>query len=60
MFLVPAVISSKLDPSSNLLVTADLKLVQVRKMSFGANMGQKVRDITEARLLGADGAFQQN
>ena len=58
MFLVPLVVDCKLVTSSDLLMTANLELMEVREMSFGADMSQKVRGIAEVRSLGTDEAVE--
>lgn len=59
MFLVPLVVECKLVASSDLLMTANLEHVEVREMSFGADMSQKVRGIAEVRSLGTDEAVEE-
>lgn len=58
MFLVPLVVECKLVTSSNLLMTANLELVEVREMAFGADMSQKMGGIAEVGSLGTDEAIE--
>ena len=56
MLLVPLVVIGKLDACSNLLMALDLELVEVCEMALGANVGKKMGDVREVRLLRADAA----
>lgn len=42
MLLVPLVICCQFMAGRNFLVTADLKLVQVRQVTFGSDMGKEM------------------
>lgn len=57
--MVPLVVVGKLDTSCNLLVALDRQLVVVGQVTFGADMGKKVRDIAESLLPGANAAAEQ-
>ena len=47
MLLVPLVVFSQNNTSRDLLMASNLQLVEVGKMSFGADVGKKVGHVTE-------------
>ena len=59
MLLVPPVVSGKVMTGRNLLMASDLEFVQMGEVTFGANVGQKMGNITESRLFGTNAAFEQ-
>jgi hypothetical protein len=52
-------VRSQCRASGDLLEASDLKFVPLRKVTFGADVGEKVRNVTEGGFLGAKAAGKQ-
>ena len=59
ILLIPLIVVGELDAGCNLLVALDCQFVVVGQMTFRADMGQKVRDVAESLLPGANTATEQ-
>ena len=57
--LTPLLILCQSHTCCNFLETPNLEFVPLRKMSLGADVGEKVRDVREFGLLGAETAGEQ-
>ena len=58
MLLIPLVVSGKSSAGSNFCVALDLQSVILGQVTFGADMGEKVGDVTELLLSGANAASE--
>jgi len=59
VLLEPLLIDRELMTGCDLFMAADLQLVQMGQVTFGAYMGQKMRGVAKGWLLGTNAAVQQ-
>ena len=57
--IIPLIILFDGGSSGEIMRGTDFELVIVRQMAFAGDMGEKVRDVAESGLLGADIAVQR-
>ncbi len=58
--LMPAIVGRQLPTNGSILTSTNLSFVMLKEVTFGRNMGEKMGNIAEFWLFGADVAKEWN